>query len=51
MDALLVAFSSIMDTKEYPRVSGPASAPLAGGRNKTGLLNSRGQKVAGGELS
>ena len=29
MDALLVAFSSIMDTKEYPRVSVPKGAPLA----------------------
>ena len=51
MDALLVAFSSIMDTKEYPRVSGPTSAPLAGEKKNAGLVNSRGQMLAGGELS
>lgn len=51
MDALLVAFSSIMDTKEYPRVSAPTSAPLAGEKNNAGLLNSREQMLAGGELS
>ena len=51
MDALLVAFSSIMDTKEYPRVSAPTSAPLAGEKNKAGLLNSWGQMLGGGELS
>ena len=51
MDALLVAFSSIMDTKEYPRVSAPPRAPLAGEKNNAGLLNSWEQMLAGGELS
>lgn len=51
MNTLLVAFFGIMDIKEYPRVSAPTSAPLAGEKHNAGLLNSCEQMLAGGELS